>query len=59
MTACTVQSVELHRASVDNLHQVVDSNVKVNLHGMLALYPPDSISQQIKSGRIRGYDKVI
>ena len=29
MTACTVQSVELHRESVDNLHQVVDVNVKV------------------------------
>ena len=29
MTVCTKQSVLLHRESVDNLHSVVDANVKV------------------------------
>ena len=29
MTVCAKQSVMLHRESVDNLHSVVDTNVKV------------------------------
>ena len=29
MTVCAKQSVMLHRESVDNLHAVVDTNVKV------------------------------
>ena len=29
MTICTKQSMQLHRESIDNLHSVVDSNVKV------------------------------
>ena len=37
MTACTVQSVELHRESVDSLHQVVDVNVKVRLYTRLVV----------------------
>ena len=30
MSVCAKQTVELHRESVDNLHQVVDANVKVS-----------------------------
>ena len=38
MSVCTKQTVELHRESVDNLHQVVDANVKVRL--LLASFLP-------------------
>ena len=30
MSVCTRKTVQLHRESVDNLHQVVDANVKVS-----------------------------
>ncbi len=29
MSVCSKQSIELHKEAVDNLHTVVDSNVKV------------------------------
>ena len=38
MSVCAKQTVELHRESVDNLHQVVDANVKVRL--LLASFLP-------------------
>lgn len=31
MTICTKQSIQLHRESVDNLHAVIDANVKVEI----------------------------
>ena len=37
MTVCAKQSVMLHRESVDNLHAVVDSNVKVCVHSVKAI----------------------
>ena len=35
MTVCTKQSIQLHRESVDNLHTVVDTNIKVGIIGCM------------------------
>ena len=34
MTVCTRQSIELHRESVDNLHTIVDTNIKVKINSL-------------------------
>ena len=58
MSVCAKQTVELHRESVDNLHQVVDANVKVRLLLVLFLPWPSWLQcwrlQAIKTGAREG-----